>query len=79
MDRVRTQGFQQLLTGQEQYLNDFWRRSDVRVKDLREDRTKRTTLEIQQATRFNLFHIMQCLGACGGHGSARKGPHRAGI
>jgi alpha,alpha-trehalose phosphorylase len=54
MDRVTTQGLQQLFAAQEQYMNDFWRRSDVRVRDIREDRTKRTTVEIQQAIRFNL-------------------------
>src|SRR4029450_11666883 len=59
MDRVVTQGFQQLLASQEQYMDDFWRRSDVRIKDIREDRTKRSTVEIQQAIRFNLFHILQ--------------------
>src|SRR5271166_836022 len=58
-DRVTTQGFQQLLTAQEQYMDDFWRRSDVRIKDIREDRIKRSTVEIQQAIRFNLFHILQ--------------------
>ena len=55
MDRVTTQGIPQLLAAQEQYMNDFWRRSDVGIMDSREDRTKRTTLEIQQAIRFNLF------------------------
>jgi alpha,alpha-trehalose phosphorylase len=40
MDRTVRQGFPQLLTAQEQYL--FWRRSDVRVRDIREERTKRT-------------------------------------
>ena len=37
MDRVVSQGFQQLLASQEQYMDDFWHRSDVRVKDVRED------------------------------------------
>ena len=59
MDRIVSQGFPQLLASQEQYMEDFWRRSDVRVKDIREDRTKRSTVEIQQAIRFNLFHILQ--------------------
>jgi alpha,alpha-trehalose phosphorylase len=59
MDRVVAQGFRQLLAAQEEYLDDFWRRSDVRVKDVREDRLKRSTVEIQQAIRFNLFHILQ--------------------
>src|SRR3974390_2980941 len=73
LDRVTTQGFQQLLTGQEHYLNDFWRRSDVRVKDIREDRTKRSTLEIQQALRFNLFHILQASARAEGTGVPAKG------
>ena len=73
MDRVTTQGFQQLLAGQEQYMTDFWRRSDVRVKDIREDRTKRTTLEIQQAIRFNLFHILQASARAESTGVPAKG------
>jgi alpha,alpha-trehalose phosphorylase len=40
-------------------MDDFWRRSDVQVRDIQEDRTKRTTVEIQQAIRFNLFHMLQ--------------------
>ena len=39
MDRVTAQGFPQLLYAQEQYMNDFWLRSNVRVRDIREDRT----------------------------------------
>ena len=73
MDRVTTPGFQQLLAGQEQYMADFWRRSDVRVKDIREDRTKRTTLEIQQAIRFNLFHILQASARAESTGVPAKG------
>jgi alpha,alpha-trehalose phosphorylase len=42
MDRVVNQGFHQLLASQEQYMDDFWRRSDVRVRDTREERTKRS-------------------------------------
>ena len=59
MDRVMAGGFGQLLGSQEQYMDDFWRRSDVEITDIREDRTKRATVEIQQAIRFNLFHILQ--------------------
>src|SRR3954454_20372599 len=58
-DRIMNQGFEQLLLSQEQYMNDFWRRSDIRIRDTREDRTKRHPVEIQQASRFNLFHILQ--------------------
>ena len=70
MDRVVSQGFEQLLASQEQYMNDFWRRSDVRVKGIREDQTKRSTVEIQQAIRFNLFSHPAGLCARRGHGCA---------
>ena len=73
MDRVLTQGFEQLLASQEQYMEDFWRRSDVRVRDIREDRTKRSTVEIQQAIRFNLFHILQASARAEDTGVPAKG------
>ena len=73
MDRVMRQGFQLLLTAQEQYLDDFWRRSDVRIKDSRQDRTQRTTVEIQQAIRFNLFHILQAAARAEDTGVPAKG------
>src|SRR4029450_12765264 len=73
LDRVVHQGFQPLLTAQEQYMDDFWRRSDVRVKDIREDRIKRTTVEIQQAIRFNLFHILQASARAEHAGVPAKG------
>jgi alpha,alpha-trehalose phosphorylase len=73
VDRVMTQGFQQLLESQEQCMEDFWRRSDVRVRDIREERTKRTTVEIQQAIRFNLFHILQASARAEDMGVPAKG------
>jgi len=73
MDRVVNQGFHQLLASQEQYMDDFWRRSDVRVRDAREDRTKRSTVEIQQAIRFNLFHILQASARADDAGVPAKG------
>ena len=73
MDRIVSQGFPQLLASQEQYMEDFWRRSDVRVKDIREDRTKRSTVEIQQAIRFNLFHILQASARAEDAGVPAKG------
>jgi len=73
LDRITVQGFQQLLTSQEQYLDGFWRRSDVRIKDVREDRTKRSTIEIQQAIRFNLFHMLQASARAEDTGVAAKG------
>ena len=73
MDRVVSQGFQKLLASQERYMDDFWRRSDVRIKDVREDRTKRSTTEIQQAIRFNLFHILQASARAEDTGVPAKG------
>jgi alpha,alpha-trehalose phosphorylase len=73
LDRVVNQGFQRLLAAQEQYMDDFWRRSDVRIKDIREDRIKRSTVEIQQAIRFNLFHILQASARAEGTGVPAKG------
>jgi alpha,alpha-trehalose phosphorylase len=72
-DRVMNQGFEQLLASQEHYMDDFWRRSDVRVRDVREDRTKRSTVEVQQAIRFNLFHILQASARAEGAGVPAKG------
>ena len=73
LDRVIQQGFQRLLAAQEQYMDDFWRRSDVQVRDIREDRTRRTTVEIQQAIRFNLFHILQASARAEDAGVPAKG------
>jgi len=73
LDRVTAQGFQQLLASQEQYLDDFWRRSDVRIRDVREDRTNRSTVEIQQAIRFNLFHMLQASARAEDAGVPAKG------
>jgi len=73
LDRVTARGFQELLESQAEYMQDFWRRSDVRIRDIREDRTKRTTIEIQQAIRFNLFHILQASARAEDTGVPAKG------
>jgi alpha,alpha-trehalose phosphorylase len=73
MDRVMGQGFQPLLASQEQYMDDFWRRGDVQIRDVRKDRTKRTTVEVQQAIRFNLFHILQASARAEDAGVPAKG------
>jgi alpha,alpha-trehalose phosphorylase len=73
IDRVTAQGFAQLLADQERYMDEFWRRSDVRVREVREELTKRTTVEIQQAIRFNLFHILQASARAEGVGVPAKG------
>jgi alpha,alpha-trehalose phosphorylase len=73
MHRITSQGFQKLLAVQEEFMHDFWRRSDVRVKDVSKERIKRTTVEIQQAIRFNLFHILQASARAEDAGVPAKG------
>ena len=73
LDRLMNQGFKTFLASQEQYLDDFWRRSDVQIRDVMADRTKRTTVEIQQAIRFNLFHILQASARAEDVGVPAKG------
>jgi alpha,alpha-trehalose phosphorylase len=73
MDRTMSQGFHKLLASQEEYMDDFWRRSDVRVKDIKEERTNRSTVEIQQAIRFNLFHVLQASARAEDAGVPAKG------
>jgi len=46
------------------------------VRDIEEERTKRSTVEIQQRSRFNLFHILQASRARGRRRRAGEGPHR---
>src|SRR3954470_19525351 len=54
-------------------MDDVWRRSHVRGRDIREDRTQRTTVEIQQAIRFHLFHILQAPARAEDAGVPAKG------
>jgi alpha,alpha-trehalose phosphorylase len=73
LDRVMRQGVQALLAAQEQYMDDFWHRSDVQVRNTREDRIQRSTVETQQAIRFNLFHILQASARAEDAGVPAKG------
>ena len=73
LNRVMRQGFSELLAEQEEYLDDFWRKSDVRVCNLKTDRVKLSTVEVQQVIRVNLFHILQASARAEDHGVAAKG------
>ncbi|MEJ2230963.1 MAG: hypothetical protein P8X46_07260, partial [Nitrospirales bacterium] len=73
LDRALGQGFARILADQEQYMDDFWRRSDIQVSNLDPKRTKRSNIEIQQAIRFNLFHILQAAGRADTTGVPAKG------
>ena len=73
MDRIVVQGFAPLLASQERIMEEFWRRSDVQIHDLDPARVKRTTAEIQQAIRFNLFHVFQASARSDDAGIPAKG------
>jgi alpha,alpha-trehalose phosphorylase len=64
LDRAVRDGFEALQTSQRAYLDDFWLRSDVRFEG---------DPHLQQAIRFNLFHILQATGRAGGVGVPAKG------
>lgn len=72
LDRAVEQGFGALLAGQREYLDDFWRRSDVVVED-EPGATSRPPGEIQQAIRWNLFQILQATGRADSLGVPAKG------
>ena len=73
LDRAVGQGFYSLQAGQQEYMDDFWSRSDVQVTGLSPTMTKRLNVEIQQAIRFNLFHVLQASARAETTGVAAKG------
>src|SRR5262245_3339414 len=73
LDRVISQGFAELLAEQEQYMDQFWRRSDVQVRNVKAERARLSTVEVQQAIRLNLFHILQASARAEDKGVAAKG------
>ncbi|HSF11034.1 MAG TPA: hypothetical protein VLA60_16605, partial [Nitrospirales bacterium] len=73
LDRAMGHGFDGILADQEQYMDDFWKRSDVQIRDINPKWAKGSTIEIQQAIRFNLFHILQAAGRADTLGVPAKG------
>src|SRR5262249_50796556 len=59
LDRVVGRGFSTLLAEQQEYMDCFWQRSDVQVSNIEAERARLSTVEMQQAIRINLFHILQ--------------------
>jgi len=73
LDRIVDNGFDALAETQRRTMDDFWRRSDVQVQNVRTGRVQRTTVEVQQAIRFNLFHILQASARADNTGVPAKG------
>jgi alpha,alpha-trehalose phosphorylase len=65
LDRALGHGFEELLAGQQEYLDDFWRRSDVELLGAHP--------KGQQLIRWNLFQIIQAAGRAEGGGIPAKG------
>jgi len=72
LDRAVDAGFPALLASQEQYMGDFWQRSDITVT-MNPARANASTAAVQQAVRFNLFHVLQAAGRAGNMGVPAKG------
>jgi alpha,alpha-trehalose phosphorylase len=72
LDRAVAAGFSSLLAGQERFMDDFWQRSDVKVIT-NPDRAKASTTAVQQALRFNLFHVLQACARAENTGVPAKG------
>jgi len=73
LDRVKGHGFMPLQTAQQEFMDDFWNRCDVRVTGLSRDPNGRSDIEIQQAVRFNLFHVLQASARAENAGIPAKG------
>jgi len=68
LDRVTVEGFDRLVAAQRSCLDRFWDRADVTIED-----TVRHPVRIQQAVRWNLFHLAQATWRAEGAGIPAKG------
>jgi alpha,alpha-trehalose phosphorylase len=73
LDRITNEGFNALAASQRLYMDDFWRRSDVQVQNVRAEKSGRSSVEVQQAIRFSLFHILQASARAENAGVPAKG------
>ncbi len=72
LDRAVKLGFQTLLREQHDALDIFWSTSDIQVT-ANAEAARRSTIEMQQAIRFNLFHVMQASARAENSGVPAKG------
>ena len=74
LDRAVSLRWAGILSTQKQYLDDFWHHSDIQIEGNSDslEAYNRTT-ELQQAIRFNLFHILQASARAEGTGVPAKG------
>jgi alpha,alpha-trehalose phosphorylase len=73
LQRVAAAGFERLRTEQREFLDAFWERSDVQLVPDPDAGEARSAAYLDQAIRFNLFHVLQASGRAEGVGVAAKG------
>ncbi len=66
LDTVVGEGFDELIKGQQRFMDDFWERSDIGAIMYKDRRT-------QQVLRFNLFHLLQASARVEGAGIGARG------
>ncbi|MGF1467293.1 MAG: glycoside hydrolase family 65 protein [Sandaracinaceae bacterium] len=73
LSRVRPRGFEELVTSQRAYLDDFWEKSDVEVDGVTPPASRITAASVQQAIRFSLFQLLQATARTDDLGVPAKG------
>src|SRR5215217_6819781 len=71
LDRAVRMGFETLLQEQKEALQTFWSTSDIRVSANADG--QKESICVQQAIRFNLFHVMQASARAEDNGIPAKG------
>lgn len=64
LESAVNQGYSRLIEEQYEFLSDYWYKSDVEIKG---------DIALQQAIRFNLFHLLQSVGRDGKTNMCAKG------
>jgi len=72
IDRGVADGFASLLNSQEQYMQEFWQKSDIQVT-VDPHHVRASQAAVQQAIRFNLFHVLQASARAENTGVPAKG------
>ncbi|MBW2519290.1 MAG: glycoside hydrolase family 65 protein, partial [Deltaproteobacteria bacterium] len=72
LNRAVIKGFDDLVIGQKEFMDAFWKRSDIYIRG-NSEAVGRHKREIQQAMRWNLFQILQSSGRAEGTGIPAKG------
>ncbi|MFW6054741.1 MAG: glycoside hydrolase family 65 protein [Thermodesulfobacteriota bacterium] len=73
LDRAVQSGFEALFASQKEFMDNFWRISDVRIEMEPNKKDKLSSLEWQQAIRWNLFQLCQASARAEGSGIPAKG------